>query len=125
MKTDNHSPNHSEALSLLSLPPVSGHSAHDTRMALQKACVGIAELGPKVAAIVRCGPLGCCYIDTRKTSRPSEDDVVWVPAYWDASLPESHGKVVDPTGAGNSFMGGLGAALHAGKALHEGESAVQ
>ena len=35
---------------------------------------------------------------------------------------ENRSKVVDPTGAGNSFMGGVGAALHQGLTLREGES---
>jgi sugar/nucleoside kinase (ribokinase family) len=38
-------------------------------------------------------------------------------------MPGYKTKVVDPTGAGNAFMGGLMAALDEGKDMHEGESA--
>lgn len=74
-----------------------------------------------MAAIIRCGHLGCCYIDTSALEHIGEKDVVWVPAYWDSDTPEGKGKVVDPTGAGNAFMGGLGAALDQGNSIHEGE----
>jgi sugar/nucleoside kinase (ribokinase family) len=44
--------------------------------------------------------------------------VEWIPPYWQAG---SEDKIVDPTGAGNSFMGGCGAALMQGHDVREGE----
>jgi sugar/nucleoside kinase (ribokinase family) len=49
------------------------------------------------------------------TSHPG--DIKWVPAYWE----EGSKNVVDPTGCGNAFLGGLGAALYEGKTLDDGE----
>lgn len=40
----------------------------------------------------------------------------WIPAYW---TKENAAKVVDPTGGGNTFLGGLGAGLARGKAMEE------
>ncbi|KAF3767368.1 hypothetical protein M406DRAFT_39374 [Cryphonectria parasitica EP155] len=40
----------------------------------------------------------------------------WIPAYWTKELAE---KVVDPTGGGNTFLGGLAVALARGKSLEE------
>lgn len=43
----------------------------------------------------------------------------WMPAYW----TKEHGdKVVDPTGGGNTFLGGLAAALARGKTMEEAAS---
>lgn len=40
----------------------------------------------------------------------------WIPAYW---TKENAAKVVDPTGGGNTFLGGLGAGLARGKTMEE------
>ncbi|KAJ4422282.1 hypothetical protein N0V82_003037 [Gnomoniopsis sp. IMI 355080] len=43
----------------------------------------------------------------------------WMPAYW----TKEHGdKVVDPTGGGNTFLGGLAAAMARGKSMEEAAS---
>lgn len=47
--------------------------------------------------------------------------VEWIPPYWQAGFED---KIVDPTGAGNSFMGGCGAALMQGHEVREGECIV-
>jgi sugar/nucleoside kinase (ribokinase family) len=126
--TDASSPNHVEALCLLSLTPETLLPADQYKALLTHACVRLARLRPRLGAVLRCGHLGCCYIHTRSLSLadgvadPGPEDVRWVPAFWDKSVPGSEGRVVDPTGAGNAFMGGLGAALHAGHDLHEGAS---
>jgi len=43
-----------------------------------------------------------------------------VEPYWRPGHDGAEGRVVDPTGAGNAFMGGLGAALDDGKDVLEG-----
>jgi len=118
------SPNHVEALSLLSLTPNKILSEEEYKALLSTACLRLAELGPQIAAVLRCGHLGACYIDTAAQANVSSltlADVKWIPAYWSADVPGAEGKVVDPTGAGNSFMGGLGAALDQGFSIEEGE----
>jgi sugar/nucleoside kinase (ribokinase family) len=112
------SPNHSEALSLLSMRPIFEVEPSLIKARLAEACVELARLGPRLAAIIRCGHLGCCYVSTRGATEPRAEDVRWVPAYWE--VDGSLDKVVDPTGAGNAFMGGLGAALQLGKDMDEG-----
>ena len=49
--------------------------------------------------VVRSGALGAYVASRRHTGR-------WIDAYW-----EDHSKVVDVTGAGNTFLGGLAAGL--------------
>jgi sugar/nucleoside kinase (ribokinase family) len=58
------------------------------------------------AVVVRCGREGC-YV-----ARGNEG--TWVPAYHAGAE-----RVVDPTGAGNAFLGGLGIALARGRGLVE------
>lgn len=41
----------------------------------------------------------------------------WIPAYW--TKDDAAEKVVDPTGGGNTFLGGLAAALARGKSMEE------
>lgn len=41
----------------------------------------------------------------------------WIPAYW--TKDDAADKVVDPTGGGNTFLGGLAAALARGKSMEE------
>jgi len=57
--------------------------------------------------VVRCGKDGC-YVASRKGAQ-------WIPAYHNSA-----GKVVDPTGGGNAFLGGLAVALARGKGMKEG-----
>ncbi|GAW01860.1 Ribokinase-like protein [Lentinula edodes] len=91
------SPNAEEALSLLSIPimrPIS-------KPLIEEAANRFIQLGVKDAVIIRSGELGA-YVLRRKTGGK------WVDAFWteaDAS------KIVDVTGAGNSFLGGLSAGL--------------
>ena len=76
------------------------------------------------AVIVRCGALGCYIVIQNEPSPNSNSEVkekkeekeeggripitaFWLPAYHDLT-PE---KVIDPTGAGNAFMGGLAIGL--------------
>jgi len=55
--------------------------------------------------VVRAGKRGCLVATKRGGS-------VWLPAYYTAKEDEgNHPKVVDPTGGGNTFIGGLGVGL--------------
>ncbi|KAK7470879.1 hypothetical protein VKT23_002295 [Stygiomarasmius scandens] len=90
------SPNAEEALSLLS------YSSPPGKESIELAAKQFLELGVKDSVIIRSGPLGA-YVTTR------EKGGKWIKAYWDKS--ERPEKVIDVTGAGNSFLGGLAAGL--------------
>lgn len=105
------SPNHVEAFSLCG---IAQPSAEELRPAVESACLKLAQLRPQIATIVRAGALGACYVESAEPGK-----VNWVPAYW--SSDDQH-KVVDPTGAGNGFMGGLAAALDEGFDVEKGEA---
>ena len=113
---------------MLSLAPTAILPEEESKELLSTACLRLAGLGPRIAAVLRCGHLGACYVDTAAqttVSSLSRADVKWIPAYWSADTPGADTKVVDPTGAGNSFMGGLGAALDQGFSIEEGERAYR
>jgi len=76
----------------------------------------LASLGPKKAVVIRAGAMGACY-----ALSSSPQSVHWVPAYWTES--QIH-QVVDVTGAGNGFLGGLCAGLDEGKDVRDGESDI-
>ncbi|KIJ70310.1 hypothetical protein HYDPIDRAFT_35709, partial [Hydnomerulius pinastri MD-312] len=94
------SPNADEALGLLSL------TSAVTRDTVQTAAARFLELGVGDSGtgcvIIRSGALGA-YVATRAEGGR------WVDAFW--TLHDSE-KVVDVTGAGNSFLGGFAAGLH-------------
>ncbi|OBZ76786.1 Uncharacterized protein C16C9.01c [Grifola frondosa] len=91
------SPNAEEALSLLSmsLPP--------TKALIEEACRRLLDLGVgnngSGCVIIRSGALGA-YVATREREE-------WIDAFW----VDDDSHIVDVTGAGNSFLGGLGAGL--------------
>ncbi|KAJ6629207.1 Ribokinase-like protein [Mycena sp. CBHHK59/15] len=94
------SPNAEEALCLLSLP------LPPRKSSIEEAARKFLELGVgkdgKGAVIIRSGSMGA-YV-AMKDKAPG-----WVPAFWNSDRdPE---KIVDVTGAGNSFLGGLAAGL--------------
>ncbi|KAH7930302.1 Ribokinase-like protein [Leucogyrophana mollusca] len=93
------SPNAEEALNLLSLPPAVTRPAVEGAAAKFLA-LGVGEAGSG-CVIIRSGALGA-YIKTR------EREGQWIDAFWTNS---DLSKVVDVTGAGNSFLGGLAAGL--------------
>jgi len=101
-----NSPNHIEALSLCSINTSSPE-------AIEEACVILAKLGPKKAVVIRAGAMGACY-----ALSSSPQSVHWIPAYWTESEID---QVVDVTGAGNGFLGGLCAGLDEGKDVRAGE----
>ncbi|TEB35435.1 Ribokinase-like protein [Coprinellus micaceus] len=93
------SPNAEEALNLLSLP------LPPSRTTIEQAAdlflgFGVGE-GGKGWVVIRSGGLGA-YV--RSKERVGE----WVEAFWTEKDGE---KIVDVTGAGNSFLGGLAAGL--------------
>ncbi|KAI0721829.1 Ribokinase-like protein [Cerioporus squamosus] len=94
------SPNAEEALSLLSMP------INTTKQSIEAACSALLDMGvgPKDdgAVVIRSGAMGAC-IGLRGSP------CTWVDAFWNGEDDAS--KVVDVTGAGNSFLGGLGAGL--------------
>lgn len=93
------SPNAEEALGVLSVPlPV-------TQAKIEEAAAsfldhGVGENG-RGSVVIRSGPLGA-YVASRATKGR------WVDAFWG---PNDLHRVVDVTGAGNAFLGGLGAGL--------------
>lgn len=93
------SPNADEALSLLSIP------GEPTKATVEDAARRFLDMGVgpdgQGAVIIRSGAMGA-FISTRERGGR------WVPAFWG---PEDASKIVDVTGAGNSFLGGLSAGL--------------
>jgi len=91
------SPNAEEALALLSIP------SPPTKSSIERACEAFLDFGVGPSGtgcvIIRSGSMGA-YIASR--SRPG----AWIDAYW-----RTDERVVDVTGAGNSFLGGLAAGL--------------
>ncbi|KAJ7179329.1 Ribokinase-like protein [Mycena filopes] len=87
------SPNAEEALSLLSLP------LPPTKKLIEEAALKFLEFG--VDVIIRSGSMGACVGLKNQHTR-------WVPAFWTSN---DENKIVDVTGAGNSFLGGLAAGL--------------
>lgn len=94
----------------------------------------LTALRPRVAVILRAGPLGCCYALTSDlppgiydahSKKPPPVVVHWAPPFWEPGMVGYERAVVDPTGAGNAFMGGLMAALDEGKDMHDGEWSTQ
>ncbi|KAL4081914.1 Ribokinase-like protein [Scleroderma yunnanense] len=102
------SPNAEEAFSFLSISsPISQKSVEAAAAHFLE--LGVDNTGPE-CVIIRSGALGA-YVATKT------DGGQWVDAFW---TPEDNEKVVDVTGAGNSFLGGFAAGLQlAGGDFHE------
>ncbi|OSX60360.1 hypothetical protein POSPLADRAFT_1147632 [Postia placenta MAD-698-R-SB12] len=95
------SPNAEEAMSLLSM------TGAPTKSLVETACARLLDYGVGQdgtgTVIIRSGAMGA-YVASR--SKPGR----WVPAFWTSEDASKH--VVDVTGAGNSFLGGLAAGLY-------------
>ncbi|KAJ7368102.1 Ribokinase-like protein [Mycena albidolilacea] len=93
------SPNAEEALGLLSLP------LPPSKKLIEEAAHKFLELGVgpdgKGSVVIRSGSMGACVALKGLPTR-------WVPAFWTS---KDEDKIVDVTGAGNSFLGGLAAGL--------------
>ncbi|RPB06412.1 Ribokinase-like protein, partial [Morchella conica CCBAS932] len=103
------SPNHAELAGFYGIEDPTDNSSRATIEALTAKLV-TAGIGPHNtgAAIVRCGKMGCL---VSSHGRPP----VWLPAYYstdgDNGEGPNHEKVVDPTGGGNTFIGGVAIGL--------------
>ncbi|KAH7344562.1 Ribokinase-like protein [Rhizoctonia solani] len=99
------SPNAEEALGLLSIDS----AGVDDPAVIELAAARFLSFGVGEHAsgyvIIRCGAMGA-YAATIEAGAAKG---WWTPAYW---TPEDEGVVVDVTGAGNAFLGGLSAGLH-------------
>ena len=95
---------------------------------LENAAARMLTLGPRKGVVIRAGSHGAYYLPgpttvqslhTPHTGEQAQCKALgrWVPPYH----PADSTKVVDPTGAGNAFMGALAAALGQGEDLGEGE----
>lgn len=93
------SPNAEEALGLLSIPlPVTHAKVEEAAKKLLDHGVGEGGQG---SVVIRSGALGAYAVSRSIKGR-------WVEAFWG---PNDLHRVVDVTGAGNAFLGGLGAGL--------------
>ncbi|WVQ73197.1 hypothetical protein IAR50_002763 [Cryptococcus sp. DSM 104548] len=112
-------PNHNEALALYALFTGPEFTDDDLKPILERVCRSLAHLQPRIGAIIRAGHMGCCY--AALDPRGYRPEVKWVPAYWGKEVGREgwERKVVDPTGAGNAFMGGVAAALLEGKTFDD------
>jgi sugar/nucleoside kinase (ribokinase family) len=101
------SPNHEELAAFFGL---SGNRGEDVDSEVVERCAAdwLAH-GSKCGldVVVRAGKEGC-YVASRNVSK-------WMPAYHQLGS----GKVVDPTGGGNTFLGGLAVGLAREKRLEE------
>ncbi|KAF8639802.1 hypothetical protein AX17_001061 [Amanita inopinata Kibby_2008] len=95
------SPNAEEALSLLSLPLPPSKDTIETA-ADKFLSYGVGHEGSGWV-VIRSGAMGA-YVKSRELTG------IWIEAFWTPDDSES-GKVVDVTGAGNGFLGGLAAGL--------------
>ncbi|KAF2401985.1 MAK32-like protein [Trichodelitschia bisporula] len=103
------SPNHAELTSFFGVP---GNIEDKVNRTAVEECAADwikAGIGPdgSGAIVVRAGKEGC-YVATAKQQE-------WLPAVHQ----HGNGKVVDPTGGGNAFLGGLGVALARGHDIEE------
>jgi len=100
------SPNHDELAGFFAdLPQTT--SIKNTKEGIEELARRLLEVGvgqeSSGAVVVRAGHRGSFVI--------SKNVSIWLPAYYASEEDNSHRKVVDTTGAGNSFLGGLGAGL--------------
>jgi sugar/nucleoside kinase (ribokinase family) len=107
-----YSPNAEESLSLLSIPlpptPSKIEQAASTFLSY-----GLRKSG-KEGAIIRSGALGAYVLDAQGKGK-------WIEAYWKGE--EVTENIVDVTGAGNAFLGGLSAGLKLSSGdIFEGDS---
>lgn len=97
-KVDIFSPNHAELASFFT-DPSNGAVVFDKATVEQQARAFMLASPPRpFCIIIRCAEHGC-YVLSRASNG---EESMWLPAY---HLPGSNG-VVDPTGAGNAFLGG-------------------
>lgn len=91
------SPNHEEAAAFFGLGPE--EVARGERGGIEDTARRFLDLGAADVVLIRSGPLGAYAV-----RRGQEENGVWVPAYHSYADGRATGKVVDVTGAGNSFL---------------------
>lgn len=74
-----------------------------TKTKVEEAAAAFIKAGVKMCVIIRCAGLGAYALETGAAGRG-----FWTPAFW---AEKDTGRIVDVTGAGNSFLGGLSAGL--------------
>lgn len=109
---DVFSPNHLELMALFaetSKRPVLFHRADIEEYAkrIRDAHLIVSE-GKDVHIVIRAGEHGCFTMSRTGGER-------WLPPFYDPTSP----KIVDPTGAGNAFLGALTVSLQDGMGLSE------
>lgn len=109
---DVFSPNHLELMALFEEVPKRPYRFHHADIAeyakrIRDAhLVGSTEKGAHI--VIRAGEHGCFIMARNGGER-------WLPPFYDSTSP----KIVDPTGAGNAFLGALTVALQDGLGLSE------
>lgn len=91
------SPNHEEAAAFFGLGPE--EVARGERGGIEDTARRFLDLGAADVVLIRSGPLGAYAV-----RKGQEENGVWVPAYHSYADGRATGKVVDVTGAGNSFL---------------------
>jgi len=109
---DVFSPNHLELLRMFDMSPASG--AEDLKRLIEQAAQKLQAAGSgrqgRYIVIIRAADLGCMVQLTGQDSK-------WFPPYYEPTVSPgstarvSHGAVLDPTGAGNAFLGAFGAEM--------------
>ncbi|KAI9780407.1 MAG: hypothetical protein M1816_002865 [Peltula sp. TS41687] len=98
-------PNHNELAAFFGQQGMEQGSEEVNRGLVEQLSREWLGRGFQGAVVVRAGKAGC-YSATLRSSK-------WIPAYYDAGSDDvtAHSKVVDPTGGGNAFLGGLAIGL--------------
>ena len=95
---DVFSPNHLELAAFFGQSPVASDRSEIERLGEKLLASGIGPEG-KGVVVTRAGENGC-FVQSRTTSQ-------WLSPFYKADIGEQQAaKVVDPTGAGNAFLGG-------------------
>ncbi|KAJ5196687.1 hypothetical protein N7449_007166 [Penicillium cf. viridicatum] len=96
---DVFTPNHLELTAFFENSPVaSSNRSEIERLGSRFLTSGVGPEG-KGAVVIRAGENGCFVQSHNITSQ-------WLPPFYTADMGEEQSKVVDPTGAGNAFLGG-------------------
>ena len=113
---DVFSPNHIELARLFQDSAVSPDKFEIERLALKILDSGVGPEGNGVV-VIRAGENGC-FVQSRGLARK------WIPPFYEAGIGEGQSsKVVDPTGAGNAFLGAFSVGwIHTGGDIVEAAS---
>ncbi|KAJ6186227.1 hypothetical protein N7519_007528 [Penicillium mononematosum] len=105
---DVFSPNHLELAAFFGQSPVASDRSEIERLGEKLLASGVGPEG-KGAVVIRAGENGC-FVQSRNTASR------WLPPFYKEDIGEEQpAKVVDPTGAGNAFLGGYAIGYLQGK----------